>query len=145
VSIDWTPQPQDALSAINNQDKRPMVAKIFLPIVDPTDENSIIGGAMPVLVGDNPEENLACGRCKSVIANYNMDEYVGCLGASVNQIGSFWPHLKRSIQGTHISVSPKYLGHHTKEFELRFNLRSEPAPILLALISPFRPLPCGWH
>ena len=45
-----------------------MAAKIYLPIVEPTDEDSVIGGAMPVLVGDDPEENLACGRCKSVIA-----------------------------------------------------------------------------
>ena len=94
---------------------------------------------MPVIVGDNPEENLACGRCKSVVANYSMDEYVGCPGASVNQIESFWRHLKCSIQGTHISVNPKYLGRYTKEFEFRFNRRNDPAGMFPALISTFRP------
>ena len=54
-----------------------MAAKIYLPIVAPTDADSIIGGAMPVIVGNKPEENLACGRCKSVIAKNVSTLYLG--------------------------------------------------------------------
>jgi hypothetical protein len=72
--------------------------------------------------------------------NHGIHEYVGFDGASVNQIESFWRHLKCSIVGTHVSVSPKYLGRYAKEFEFRFNRRHTPAEMFPALISPFPPL-----
>jgi hypothetical protein len=45
-----------------------------------------------------------------------------------------------SIAGTHVSVSPKYLGRYAKEFEFRFNRRNDPASMLPDLPSTFRPL-----
>jgi transposase len=73
--------------------------------------------------------------------NHSLDQYV-CpkSGATVNAIEGFWRHLKVSIAGTHISVSPKYLGTYAKEFEYRFNRRNDPASMLPELLSTFRPL-----
>lgn len=45
-----------------------MAAKIYLPVVEPTDQDSILTGHTPVFKGDNPDENLACGDCKTVVA-----------------------------------------------------------------------------
>lgn len=72
--------------------------------------------------------------------NHNAGQYVGPNGASVNGIENFWRHLKCSINGTHISVSPKYLGLYAKEFEFRFNRRNRPETMFSDLISTFRPL-----
>ncbi len=59
---------------------------------------------------------------------------------SVNGLENFWRHLKCSIKGTHISVSPKYLGLYTKEFEYRFNRRNDASSMLPELLSTFGPL-----
>src|SRR5947209_9772519 len=64
---------------------------------------------------------------RHMTCNHGIHEYVGFEGASVNQIESFWRHLKCSIIGTHVHVSPKYLGRYAKEFEFRFNRRHSPA------------------
>lgn len=72
--------------------------------------------------------------------NHAREEYVSKTGTTVNAIEGFWRHLKASIAGTHISVSPKYLNRYAKEFEYRFNRRSEPASMLPELLSTFRPL-----
>lgn len=72
--------------------------------------------------------------------NHAREEYVSPTGTTVNAIESFWRHLKSSIAGTHISVSPKYLGTYAKEFEFRFNRRNDPASMFPALVSTFRPL-----
>jgi transposase-like protein len=44
-------------------------------------------------------------------------KYVGPNGESVNSVENFWRHLKQSIKGTHISVSPEKLETYAKEFE----------------------------
>jgi transposase-like protein len=63
--------------------------------------------------------------------------YVGPNGENVNSIENFWRHLKSSIEGTHISVSPKYLERYAKEFEYRFNRRTTPEKMLGELLSRF--------
>lgn len=72
--------------------------------------------------------------------NHARGEYATPEGVSVNGIENFWRHLKCSITGTHISVSPKYLGLYAKEFEYRFNRRDFPETMLPELLSTFRPL-----
>lgn len=63
--------------------------------------------------------------------------YVGPNGETVNAMENFWRHLKCSIQGTHISVSAKYLERYAKEFEYRFNRRLTPEKMLSELLSRF--------
>lgn len=53
-------------------------------------------------------------------------------GISTNCIESFWSQLKRSINGTFHSVSPKYLQQYVNQFVFLYNHRAEAAcPILL--------------
>jgi len=88
----------------------------------------------------NSYKGLHAAGYRHMTVNHGAGEYVGYQGASVNQIEAFWRHLKCSISGTHVSVRPKYLGTYAKEFEFRFNRRSDPASMFPALVSTFRPL-----
>jgi transposase len=78
---------------------------------------------------------------RHMTVNHSAHEYVGFGGASTNSIEGFWRHLKAAINGTHIWVSGKHLGKYAKEFEYRFNRRSEPHRMLPELLSTFQPLP----
>jgi transposase len=44
-------------------------------------------------------------------------------GVTTNSIEGFWGQIKRSIDGTYHSVSPKYLQLYVNEFVFRYNLR----------------------
>lgn len=41
-----------------------------------------------------------------------------------NTIEGFWSQLKRSIHGTYVFVSPKYLQSYLNEFAYRYNHRN---------------------
>lgn len=69
--------------------------------------------------------------------NHSEGEYAKPDGTSTNQIESFFNHLKKSIAGTHTSVSPKHLQRYVKEFEYRFNRRMRPEAMLSELLSRF--------
>ncbi len=58
-------------------------------------------------------------------------------GVTVNAVENFWRHLKCSIQGTHISVSQKYMQQYAKEFEYRFNRRMTPSRMISELLTRF--------
>jgi hypothetical protein len=52
-----------------------------------------------------------------------------------NTIEGFWSQLKRSIDGTYHSVSPKHLQAYVDEFAWRYNLRSSSLPLFPLLLS----------
>ena len=87
--------------------------------------------------GYNPLDRTADYARKSV--NHSQEEYVGENGETTNSIEGFFSQLKRTIGGTHISVSPKHLAKYAKECEFRFNRRKNPASMLPDLISQFPP------
>jgi transposase len=68
--------------------------------------------------------------------NHSHDEWVRG-NVHTNTIESFWGHLKRSIRGTHISVSRKHLPKYLGEFEFRYNLRHSPSMMLGRLLASF--------
>ncbi len=90
-----------------------------------TDELSAYKKAIPV----------DCYTHKTV--NHREGEYAKPDGTSTNQIESFFNHLKKSIAGTHTSVSAKHLQRYVKEFEYRFNRRMKPQVMLDELLSRF--------
>lgn len=45
--------------------------------------------------------------------------------AYTNSIEGFWSQLKRSLDGTHHAVSPKFLQQYVDEFVWRYNHRGE--------------------
>ena len=69
--------------------------------------------------------------------NHLEKEYVGGAGETTNSIEGFFAQLKRTIAGTHISVSDKHLWKYAKECEYRFNRRMEPELMLSELLSRF--------
>jgi transposase-like protein len=77
---------------------------------------------------------------RHMTVNHGAGEYVGFQGATVNGIEGFWSQLKRGINGTHVSVSPKHLEKYAKEFEYRFNRRACGERMLSELLTTFRPL-----
>lgn len=57
---------------------------------------------------------------------HGQDEYVRD-EVHTNTIEGGWSQMKRSIDGTYHSVSPKYLQHYVNEFVYRSNTRIAPA------------------
>ncbi|MBU2519197.1 MAG: IS1595 family transposase [Proteobacteria bacterium] len=53
----------------------------------------------------------------------------------VNTLEAFWSMLKRSIRGTHIHVSHRYLAKYLGEFEFRYNLRKTPEQMFPQLLA----------
>ncbi len=91
------------------------------------------------------DEHLAYGGLGTLgyfhhTTNHRAGEYVNAAGSTVNSMEGFWGQLKRSINGTHIHVSPKHLWKYAKEAEYRFNRRDRPSSMLPELLSTFRPL-----
>jgi transposase-like protein len=74
--------------------------------------------------------------------NHSVGEYVSFrpehAGATVNSVEGFWAQLKRSINGTHVHVSGKYLPNYLGEFEFRHNRRNRPETMLAELMISFR-------
>ena len=54
-----------------------------------------------------------------------------------NSLEGFWSMLKRSIRGTHVHVSRKYLANYCREFEFRYNLRHSPQMMFQRLVENF--------
>ncbi len=52
-----------------------------------------------------------------------------------NTIEGYWSQLKRSLNGTYHSVSPKYLQNYLDEFSFRYSLRTSPVPVFYHLLA----------
>lgn len=68
--------------------------------------------------------------------NHNRKEYVRDIHHT-NGLEGFWSMIKRSIRGTHVSVSQKHLAKYLCEFEFRYNLRHSPELMFAKLILSF--------
>ena len=66
--------------------------------------------------------------------DHSKKQYVGQLGQTTNTVEGFFMHLKRTISGTHISVSPKYLMNYSREAEFIYNRRKNQGSILTDLL-----------
>lgn len=72
--------------------------------------------------------------------NHSAKQYVSG-EVHTNSIEAFWSHVKRSMSGTYVSVSKKWLQTYLWEFEFRQNLRKHPQLMLDALLVSFpRPM-----
>jgi len=83
-----------------------------------------------------PFSGLAAEGYRHSTVNHRLGEYVRG-STHTNSIEAFWAILKRSIRGTHIWVSPKYLPKYLGEFEYRHNLRKTPALMFDFLLFAF--------
>ena len=69
--------------------------------------------------------------------DHSKKEYVGGEGQTTNAIEGYFSQLKRTINGTHIWVSPKHLDKYAKECEYRYNRRHKPDSMFTELVSTF--------
>lgn len=80
--------------------------------------------------------DLADNGYTHATVNHSQKEYVR--GAvHTNTIEAFWSHIKRSLSGTYVNVSPKWLQTYLWEFEYRQNLRKNPHLMLELLLQAF--------
>lgn len=80
-----------------------------------------------------PYKSLVRLGYKHDIVEHSRGEYVK-EDTYTNTLEGFWSQLKRSINGTHHSVSPKYLQAYIDEFAYRYNRRNSKSPIFLGLL-----------
>lgn len=70
---------------------------------------------------------------KHQTVNHGSKQYV--VGdIHTNTIEGFWSQLKRSVNGTYHSVSPKYLQNYVDEFAYRYNRRHHPHHLFSVLV-----------
>ncbi len=67
------------------------------------------------------------------VVNHGRKEYVRGR-VHTNTIDGFWSQVKRSIDGTHHSVSPKYLQSYVNEFSFRYSNRFSSAPMFALIL-----------
>lgn len=68
--------------------------------------------------------------------NHSAKEYVRGQWHT-NTVEGFWAMVKRTIAGTHVWVSQKYLPTYLREIEFRWNLRKNPAAMFDLLLLAF--------
>lgn len=73
------------------------------------------------------------------VVQHRLKEFVNKAGNHTNTIEGFWSILKRSISGTHVSVSPKHLPKYLNEFEFRYNNRRSIEPMFEVAFEALRP------
>lgn len=105
----------------------PVVMKTVKPHSEVHTDEARIYGALPMLNGYWHKQ-----------VNHKAGEYVGQGGVSVNGLEGYWSQLKRSINGTHIHVSPQHLPKYLGEFEYRHNRRHRPETMLAELMTAFQ-------
>lgn len=75
-----------------------------------------------------PYQSLMKEGYKHQTISHGAKEYVRG-NVHVNTLEGFWSQLKRSINGTHHAVSPKYLQQYVNEFSWKYNYRSVITPL----------------
>jgi transposase-like protein len=100
-----------------------IMANVERPSVISTDENTSYGG-------------LSSKGYVHGAVNHSKEEYVRDIHHT-NSLEGFWAMIKRSIRGTHIHVSRKYLAKYLGEFEYRYNMRHSPELMFARLVLSF--------
>ena len=110
------------------------------------DRNNMIG-AIEKYIADGSEIHTDTAQPYKILrehqeythltVDHSISEYVGDFGQTTNAIEGYFGQLKRSINGTYISVSPEYLQNYAKECEYRYNRRDTPHIMLPELLSVF--------
>ncbi len=102
-------------------------ARILLPII----ENRVEQGSQIFSDEWGAYRTLNKRGYSHTTVNHSKLEYVRGT-AHTNTIEGFWGQLKRSIDGTYHSVSPKYLQSYINQFVFQYNFRTMPVcPVLL--------------
>src|SRR5690606_33203465 len=91
-----------------------------------TDESRLYDGLKQQL-------GLEHGRVSHMNDQYRNGQFC------TNSVEGYFSQLKRTIRGTHISVSPAYLQNYINECSFRYNHRSEPNEMFNRIVEQFKP------
>lgn len=93
-------------------------------ILKPLIRENLDEGATLVTDGFGAYHNLSAEYHHEIL-NHEKEEYVRAQ-YHTNTIEGFWSQLKRTIKGTHISVSQKHLDKYAAECAFRYMMRNNP-------------------
>lgn len=82
-------------------------------------------------------DGLECRGYTHKTVKHRAKQYVDG-DCHVNGLEGVWSMLKRSINGTHIHVSPQHMNKYLVEFEYRYNLRKNPEMMFPLLLLGFK-------
>lgn len=109
-----------------------VVEKIDIKTIQPIIDSQVAKGASIITDEFNVYNQVKRSGYEHYTIQHGIGEYVRGLVHS-NSIEGFWSQLKRSINGTHHSVSPKYLQLYLDEFVWRYSHRGQSLfPLMLA-------------
>lgn len=112
--------------------KAQVVESINIKTIQPIIDSSVVKGASIITDEFNVYNQVKKSGYEHYTIQHGIGEYVRGLVHS-NSIEGFWSQLKRSINGTHHSVSPKYLQLYLDEFVWRYSHRGQSLfPLMLA-------------
>lgn len=112
--------------------KAQVVESINIKTIQPIINSSVVKGASIITDEFNVYNRVKRSGYEHYTIQHGIGEYVRGLVHS-NSIEGFWSQLKRSINGTHHSVSPKYLQLYLDEFVWRYSHRGQSLfPLMLA-------------
>ena len=112
--------------------KAQVVESINIKTIQPIIDSSVVKGASIITDEFNVYNRVKKSGYEHYTIQHGIGEYVRGLVHS-NSIEGFWSQLKRSINGTHHSVSPKYLQLYLDEFVWRYSHRGQSLfPLMLA-------------
>lgn len=72
---------------------------------------------------------------KHEVVNHQNDEFVRSGNLHTNTVEGFFSHLKRTIKGTHIQVSVKYLQRYSNECAFRYVHRNEGQQMFFTILN----------
>jgi len=112
--------------------KAQVVESINIKTIQPIIDSSVVKGASIITDEFNVYNRVKKSGYEHYTIQHGIGEYVRGLVHS-NSIEGFWSQLKKSINGTHHSVSPKYLQLYLDEFVWRYSHRGQSLfPLMLA-------------
>lgn len=112
--------------------KAEVVDHIRIKTIQPIIDSSVVKGTTLMTDEFNVYNRVKKSGYDHQTIRHGIGEYVNGLIHS-NSIEGFWSQLKRSINGTHHSVSPKYLQLYVDEFAWRYSHRGQALfPLMLA-------------
>lgn len=109
-----------------------VVENVKIKTIQPIINNSVAKGSQVMTDEFNIYNKVKDNGYDHHTVQHGLGQYVDGLIHS-NSIEGFWSQMKRSISGTHHSVSPKHLQSYVNEFVYRYNYRDEQIfPLMVA-------------
>lgn len=112
------------------------IADVKQRTVAPLIERNVAPGAT-ISTDEAPSYNiLQVSPYTHGTVNHRRKQYVRGIHHT-NTIEGYWGHLKRSIRGTHVHVSPKHLWKYLCEFSYRYNQRGSHEQMFSRMVAAF--------